>query len=362
MTDRKQRTLFHAFSTFCVGGPQIRFCTLANRFGAAYQHVIFAMDGCYDCRDRLAGGLDVTIADVLAKKPDTLGNRRRFRSYLKTHRADLLVTYNWGSLEWAMANWPVLLPHVHIEDGFGPQEAGHQLVRRVLTRRLLLSGSQVVVPSRALEKIALDIWRLDPRRVRYIPNGIDCARFSAPGIVPFDWPGSEPIIGSLAGLRPEKNLRRLLDAFRLVLARAPCRLLIAGDGPERESLETHAEAIGLQEHVRFTGHVREPERIYAALDVFALSSDTEQMPTSVIEAMAAGLPVAATDVGDISQMVSDENRPFVAGRNEASLADAILKLRGDPDLRARIGAANRETAETRFDEHTMAAAYAELFG
>jgi glycosyltransferase involved in cell wall biosynthesis len=362
MTDRKPRTLLHALSTFRVGGPQIRFCTLANHFGARYRHVIFAMDGCYDCRDRLAPGLDVEIADVLVKKPDTLANRRRFRSYLKAHRPDLLLTYNWGSLEWAMANWPPLLPHVHIEDGFGPEEADRQLLRRVLMRRLVLSRSQVVVPSRTLERIALNVWRLDPRRVRYIPNGIDCARFSAPGIVPFDWPGSGPIVGTLAALRPEKNLRRLLGAFRLVRSHFPCRLLIAGDGSERESLETLVEALGLREHVRFTGQVGDPERIYATLDIFALSSDTEQMPITVTEAMAAGLPVAATEVGDISQMLSDGNRPFLAQRSEASLADSILRLLGDPELRAHIGAANRNVAENRFDVRTMTAAYAQLLG
>lgn len=352
----------HAFSTFRVGGAQIRFCTLANRFGARYRHVIFAMDGRYDCRDRLAHGLDVEIADVLAKKPDTFGNRRRFRSYLKAHPPDLLVTYNWGSLEWAMANWPPLLRHVHIEDGFGPEEADRQLRRRVLTRRLVLLRSQVVVPSRTLQAIALNVWRLDPRRVRYIPNGVDCARFSAPGIVPFDWPGSGPIIGTLAALRPEKNLRRLVDAFRLVRSHFPCRLLIAGDGPERESLEMHVDALGLHEHVRFAGHVGEPERIYAALNIFAVSSDTEQMPITVIEAMAAGLPVAATDVGDISQMLSQENRPFMAQRNADSLADAMLRLLENPELRAHIGVANRNAAEDRFDVRTMTAAYAEVFG
>ena len=362
MTDPKPRTLLHAFSTFRVGGPQIRFCTLANRFGARYRHVIFAMDGCYDCRDRLAGGLNVEIANVLAKKPDTLGNRRRFRSYLKAQPPDLLVTYNWGSLEWAMANWPPLLPHVHIEDGFGREEADRQLLRRVLTRRLVLSRSQIIVPSRTLERIALNVWRLDPRRVQYIPNGIDCARFSAATKAPFDWPDQSPVVGTLAGLRPEKNLRRLLDAFHLVRSHRPCQLLIAGDGPERESLETHVEALGLREHVRFTGHVGEPERIYAALDIFALSSDTEQMPITVIEAMAAGLPIAATDVGDLSEMISDENRQLLAQRNEASLADTILRLLDRPELRAHIGAANRKVAESRFDVRTMAAAYAKLFG
>ncbi len=352
------RTLLHAFSTFRVGGPQIRFCTLANRFGARYAHVIFAMDGRYECRERLNKDLDIAVADVLAKKPDTLGNRARFRAWLKAHKPDLLVTYNWGSLEWAMADWPRLVPHLHIEDGFGPEEADTQLFRRVLMRRLLLSNSQVVVPSRNLEKIARDIWRLP--KVRHIPNGIDCARFSAPE--PIDWPGTGPTIGTLAALRPEKNLRRLLDAFRIVRERMPCRLLIAGEGEERKRLEAYVEALGLSEHVRFTGHVEKPERIYAALDLFALSSDTEQMPTSVIEAMAAGLAVAATDVGDVSQMLCAENRPFVVDRSAAALADAMCKLLGDAGLRAALGAANREVARARFDEKTMAAAYAELFG
>ena len=324
--------------------------------------MIFAMDGRYDCRERLEDGLDVTIADVLAKKPDTLGNRRRFRIYLKAHRPDLLVSYNWGSLEWAMANWPRLVPHVHIEDGFGPEEADRQLLRRVWTRRLLLSNSVVVVPSRTLESIALHVWKLSPGRVRYVPNGVDCERFARPDIIPIDRAGTTPVVGTVAALRPEKNLHRLLTAFKLVRERTACRLLIAGDGDERASLEKHAAALGIREHVRFTGHTDEPERIYATLDVFAVSSDTEQMPTTIIEAMAAGLPVAAVDVGDVSQMVSAENRPFIAEANEASLANAICKLLENQDLRARVGAANRTLAQTRFDEQTMAAAYAELFG
>lgn len=356
------RTLLHAFSTFRVGGPQVRFCSLANGLLSQHRHVIFAMDGRYECRERLRDGLDVTFADVLAKKPDTLGNRRRFRKYLKTHRPDVLVSYNWGSLEWAMANWPRVVPHVHIEDGFGPEEANRQLPRRVCMRRLLLSRSMVVVPSRTLEHIALDVWNLSPGRVRYIPNGVDCRRFAAPEIAPIDWPGTTPVIGTVAALRPEKNLSRLLRAFRLVRERMPCRLLIAGDGEERASLEKQAEFLGLREQVLFTGHVQETERIYAALDLFALSSDTEQMPTTVVEAMASGLPVAAVDVGDISQMVAAENRPFVTERNEASLASAICKLLDSPNLRARIGAANSAHAQAHFDEWTMGATYAEVFG
>ena len=95
---------------------------------------------------------------------------------------------------------------------------------------------RVVVPSRTLERIALQVWKLSPRRVRYIPNGVDCPRFSAARTAATDWPGTSPVVGTVAALRPEKNLHRLLSAFRLVGERMSCRLLVAGEGEQRASL------------------------------------------------------------------------------------------------------------------------------
>jgi glycosyltransferase involved in cell wall biosynthesis len=354
-------TLLHVFSTFRVGGPQVRFCTLANHFGRDYRHMIFAMDGHYECMQRLKEGLDITVVPVVAKKQDTLGNRGRFRKYLKSCGADQLVTYNWGSIEWAMANWPQLLPHIHIEDGFGPEEATRQLRRRVLARRMLLSRSRIVVPSRTLERLALEVWKLPHETVRYIPNGVDCARFGASSTVPFPWPGTTPIIGTVAALRPEKNLVRLLEAFRRVRDVIECRMLIAGDGPERSKLEACASTLNLEPHVKFVGHTDHPERIYAALAVFAISSDTEQMPTSVIEAASAGLAIAATDVGDISLMLSRENRPYIMKPDAAALAQALAKLLENPGLRKTIGTANRTKVCETFDQHVMFDAYDGLY-
>ena len=354
-------TLLHVFSTFRVGGPQVRFCALANHFGGAFRHVIFAMDGCYDCREQVAAGVPVDVAQVAVRKGDTIGNYWRFRSYLRTCGADLLLTYNWGAIEWAMANRPQLLRHIHVEDGFGPEEALGQLHRRVLARRAVLARSTVVVPSRTLEHLALNVWMLNPARVRYIPNGIDCARFAAPGTEPLLWPGQGPIIGTVAILRPEKNLMRLLDAFARVRVKTQCRLLIAGDGPERTKLEAHAAALDLAKDVLFCGYIAQTEKIYAALEIFALSSDTEQMPTSILEAMAAGLPIVATKVGDVASMMSAENQPFVVALDSATLADALGELLNDAALRTKVAAANQAVARDRFGEEAMFAAYRGLF-
>jgi glycosyltransferase involved in cell wall biosynthesis len=354
-------TLLHVFPTFAVGGSQMRFAALANRFGRQFKHVIVTMDGRADCRERLRPELDVSFPDIALRKQDTFGNLRRFRALLRALRPSRLLTYNWGSIECAMANWPGFTGHVHIEDGFGPEEADRQLPRRVLTRRYVLGRSTVVLPSRTLFKLATDVWKLSPKVLRYVPNGVDCERFGARDIPRLDWEGEGPIIGTVAALRPEKNLIRLLDAFRLVRERMPCRLLIAGDGAERSQLEQYAVTLGVAADVKFTGHIAATEKVYASLSVFALSSDTEQMPITVLEAMATGLPIASTDVGDVSQMVSPPNLPFITPLNADALAASIYKLLSDRDLAAGVAAANRKVVRSSFDQERMFADYKALF-
>ncbi len=356
-------TLLSIFASFAVGGQQVRFAALANRFADRYRHVVVSMDRDTAARERLTPELDVAFPSVPIRPGAALANLAAFRRALRALRPDVLVTHNWGSIDWAIANLPGGVRHIHIEDGFGPEERDRQLRRRVLTRRLALRRSTVVLPSRTLERIATDVWRLPPGRLRYIPNGIDLARFAGPRdpTAASRFPGDGPVIGTVAALRPEKALDRLVRAFRLVLASGPARLVIAGDGSERLGLERLASALGMAERVTFTGHLGDPAPLYAAFDVFALSSDTEQMPLSVIEAMAAGLAVAATDVGDVRLMLSAENAPFVGPKTDAALATSLSALAADPGLRARLGAANRAKAARDYDQELMFGAYAALF-
>ncbi len=349
--------LLHALSSFAVGGAQVRLAAILNRYPHAWRHAIVAMDGNLECRERLSPELDVSFPDVAIRKGDTLGNVLRFRRLLRELRPHALVTGNWGAIEWAIANVFPGVRHIHTEDGFGPEERNAQIPRRVWTRRIFLRRSTLVLPSRTLWRIATETWRLDPARLRYIPNGIDLARFAASPAADRE----EPVIGCVAALRAEKNLSRLLRAFRLVANEVPARLVIVGDGPQRAELEALTATLGLGDRVGFAGHVAEPQRFYAGFDIFALASDTEQMPMTVLEAMAAALPVAATEVGDIKDMLAAENRVFLTPRDDAALAAAFLALLRNADLRRAVGAANRARAERDYDQETMFRAWRALF-
>ncbi len=202
--------VMHVFPTFAVGGAQVRFAALANHFGAEFRHIVVALDGETGCRDRLDPGLDIAFPKVDAPKNAMLANAWRYRSLLRRWKPDVLVTGNWGAIEFAMANLPALTRHLHVVDGFGPEERESQIRRRVLIRRLVLSRGKVIVPSRNLERIATQIWKLPGQVVRYVPNGIDLTRFS-PRRGPQEpdglaaRPSPRPmVIGTVAALRAEK--------------------------------------------------------------------------------------------------------------------------------------------------------------
>jgi len=349
--------VFHVFPTFDAGGAQIRFAALANHFGPRLRHLIVALDGRLGAAARLHSDVPFRYLDVAVRKNTLAGNLGNFRGILKSEKPDLLITHNWGAIEWAMAQAGTGIRHIHIEDGFGPDEARGQLWRRVLTRRLVLRQSTVIVPSRTLEQIARDVWRLPRGRLHYIPNGIDIERFRRRS----NGQNTIPVIGTVSALRREKNLHRLLRAFAATVRRIPCRLVIVGDGTERGALEDTAQELGVSDFVRFEGHVPDPSHLYGTFDIFALTSDTEQMPYTVIEAMAAGCPIAATDVGDIREMVAAENRPFVVAKDEDAVSDALVRLLADSGLRKTIGDANLRIARENHRQDTMFHAFAEIY-
>lgn len=284
---------------------------------------------------------------------------------------DLVLTYNWGAMDAVMAHGLFarsmeLPPLIHHEDGFNSDEANRLKTRRNLYRRLALRrASALVVPSHRLERIALDVWRQPPARVHRIANGIPTSSYAippAPDAIPGLVKGAgEKWVGTLAGLRAVKDLPAMVRAF----ARLPAewQLVILGEGPERQAILAEAQATGVAARLHLPGFAADPAKVVGLFDIFALSSRSEQFPISVVEAMAAGLPIAAPAVGDVGQMAAEENAPFIVPAGDAdALAQAFITLAGDAELRRAVGNANQAKAQDSYDERVMLSAYHALYG
>ncbi len=362
--------ILHLHSSFDLGGKEARAVRLMNALGRAARHTI--VSGVPDALGARAA-INADIAYEIGQDPPPLTGRPSVARYEAIarymRRFDLVLSYNWGAIDGAMARRVFAKgapPLVHHEDGFNSDEAAGLKPERNVYRRIALSAAHaLVVPSRTLEAIALKAWRQPPARLHRIANGIDVARYAVPPS-PRAIPGlrrreGEVVIGSLAGLRDVKDLPMLVRAAGGVSGRI--RLVIVGEGPERERIAQAGAAMGLAERLHLPGFLPDPARYIGLFDMFALSSRSEQFPISVVEAMAAGLPVAAPPVGDIAAMVAAENAPYIAPHHgELWLRDALQALVADEQLRKRVGAANRAKVRAEYEESAMIAAYRRLYG
>jgi glycosyltransferase involved in cell wall biosynthesis len=360
--------ILHVFSTFAPAGPEMRTVNLIGALGREYRHSIVAMDGRTDARERLSRDVSVEILES-PPKAGSLATIRRLRALIARSRPDLLCSYNWGAFDAVFAARSLGFAHtIHHEDGFNADEAAEFKRRRVLARRWFLPRvRRVIVPSKRLLGIATSVWKLAPDHVRYVPNGIRLDRFAARDGRPelrdaLAIPRGALVVGYVGHLRPEKNPLRLLKACARVDRELDMHVLILGDGPERAAMEDlAAKTASLYGRVHFAGHQSETRDYYRAMDVFAISSDTEQMPVALLEAMASSLPVVSTDVGDVRDMLPAAQGEFVVPLAEHEtawpLAEKITEMLRDPASRAALGAANRSQVERRFTFDAMLASY-----
>jgi glycosyltransferase involved in cell wall biosynthesis len=361
--------ILHLHSSFSLGGKEARAVRLMNAFGDRARHTIVSgVPDALGARDAIAKGVRYEIAQ---DPPSLTGNPSvaRYEAIARLmRRFDLVLTYNWGAIDGVMAKRVFakdMPPVVHHEDGFNSDEAVRLSPVRNMYRRLALpAAAALVVPSHMLENVALTEWKQPRARVHRISNGIPTALYgrkpasnAVPGLKRL--PG-ETVMGTLAGLRTVKDLPMLVRAAGGVNAKI--RLVIVGEGPERRAIEDAAEAMFFDDRLVMPGFLRDPHKYLGLFDIFALSSQSEQQPISVMEAMAAGLPIVSPPVGDVPRMVAEENRPIIAPDwNEVHLRDRIDYLIKYPAVRAAVGAANQAKARAAFDEGAMIASYAALY-
>jgi sugar transferase (PEP-CTERM/EpsH1 system associated) len=360
--------VLHLVPSFALGGMERIVCTVINSTTDRYDHSILALDQQVDARRWIQGK---AVSWVQFEKPD---KRRLFfltlYRVLKTIRPDLLMTYNWGATDGIWLGRLAGIPRiVHSEHGFNADEGRATNWQRDAMRCLVYRlASKIIVVSAELEGLLRKKYILTPSRVARISNGIDPAYYSPDPderqrmreLLGFT--EHHLVIGFSGRLDPIKNLGLLSDVFAGCLREQPqWRLLIVGDGPERTRIEKLCHERSVRSHVVFVGVQADVRSYLRAMDVFLLTSLREQMPMTLLEAMAVGLPIVATKVGEVPHIVENGVHGFVheAGAPTTAFVKSLLSLTSRA-ARARMGEAGRQAIVQNFQEHHMIEQYKSL--
>lgn len=365
----------HVLYRLDTGGMERVLVTVINRTRSRYRHAVICLDRVTAYRDRIADPAVPCLA--LHKKPGKdWGCYFRLWKALRKLKPDLVQTYNFGALDTAPVAWLAGVRRVvHAERGRDASDPrGERRKHLILRRSLAPFIDRYLAVSTDLRDWLTGKVGIDPSRVDHLPNGIDIADFAIspiqkdarPLLGRFAPPGTI-LIGTVGRLDPVKDQAGLLAAFKLLCealpdARERLRLAIVGEGPQRFSLEAQVAQLGLREQVCLLGKRDDVPAILAEFDIFAFSSIAEGMPGVLLEAMAAGLPVVATDVGGVGEVVSrGVTGLLVPAGSPPALSQALSNYVSDEALRARHGCAGREQVKHKFDLNKMISAYVRLY-
>jgi glycosyltransferase involved in cell wall biosynthesis len=254
---------------------------------------------------------------------------------------------------------------VHTVHSMPKQEMGW--LGRELQRFPLSCGATCVAIARPVQRQLRELY--GPKDYPLIPNGVDLDACRTPSVSRARWRASEGlaegdvVVANVASLTPQKDQALLIDAFCDAAAKhTGARLLVAGEGPERGRLERKIAERGADRRVRLLGHRRDVVELLHASDVFALASRREGNPLSVMEAAAAGLPVVATVVGGVPDLVEQHvNGLLVPPGDREKLASALEAVMTSRRRRSRLGERAQAIAAERFDIRQTARAYERLY-
>jgi glycosyltransferase involved in cell wall biosynthesis len=264
----------------------------------------------------------------------------------------------WGALVGRAARVPVVVAHEHSWAFEGDR------VRRALDRHVVgRLADAVVAVSRQDAVRMVEVEGMPKGRVRLIPNGIAPLPESRRDVrKELGIPATAPVVGAVTLLRPEKAIEVLVEATAKLRSFPDVRLLIAGEGPSRPTLESLAADLGLAERALLLGERDDVPDVLRALDVTVICSDFEGTPLALLEYMAAGKAIVATRTGGIPDIIEDGvHGVLVPPRDAAATAAAIERLLADPEERARLGANARERRRREFDLETTIARIAALY-
>lgn len=356
----------HILYRFEVGGLQTLLAQCINRMPAQhYRHAVVCLAG-RTAFANLVHSPDVEFFTLDKQPGQSWSSHRALWTLLRRLRPAVVHTYNISTVEYCLTAWMAGVSlRIHAEHGRDSVEMDGKHRTYNLLRRLLSPVIDMFVPVSA----DLGVWLrhsvgVPAHKIRMIANGVDSVHF-APG--PAKAPGTV-WIGTIGRIDRIKNHAGLIDAFCILLARFPApqfdlRLAIVGDGPLLHSLRERVAQESWADRVWFPGSRDDVADILRRFSVFVLPSLSEGTPVTIMEAMATGLPVVASAVGGVPQLVLDRHTGLLVKPADArALASALASYITDPALRARHGDAGRLHVTTCFDVDAMVRNYDALYG
>lgn len=362
---RRRRTVMQVTWSLVAGGAETYALTVASGLDASkFRSVMCGVDQ--------GGALEVEVRR--RGVPYYIMNRRagldwrlmgRMLRLLRSEKVDVIHTHHLNQLLYSVVAARLLgIRIVHTEHSV---EMYKSRKLRWMLRLLSIFCHRVTAIGADGERTLRDKVGIPAGKLEIVRAAVDLGRFNVPrpaarealGLCPAD-----RVAVIVARLFPEKNHRLLLAAFAEAVERVPdAKLLIVGDGIEQKAIEEVIAKLNLGQRVEMLGVRRDIPQILAGADVFVLSSDREGLPISVLEAMAAGLPVIATRVGDLPLVVKDgRTGVLVPRRGAAELGEAMARLLGDAELGARMGRAGREVVREGYSLDRMVRRHSELYG
>jgi glycosyltransferase involved in cell wall biosynthesis len=345
----------HVVSRFWVGGSERQFIERLRAHPAGYEPIVACLE--------LSGGnlgdfraLGLSEPSVFPLRgsllqPNTAVQVWRLARLIKRSGARVVhgtefVSNFMALLAGRLAGVPVVVSRVdlgHLREGFGRR---HRSVEKWMSR----SADAVCANAEAVRWLCIEEEGSDRDRTFVIPNALDLTRFDALMAKPLEGPLPEgrPLVAVVANLWPVKGHRTLLDAISLIRHRRPeVRFALVGDGPEREQLQLRAASLGLGESLALLGTRYDVPAILSRANAFCLPSLAEGMPNAVMEAMAARLPVVASAVGGVPELVDAFTGYLVPPGKPEPLAARLLQVLNNPEEGAQMGVRARKKIERR---------------
>ena len=358
----------HLVHSFGCGGLQTLVAECIDRLSPdKYRHVVICLT------ERTNQGAIVSRADTafyeLHKPPgNDVSTHMRLWKLLRQLRPSILHTYNVGTIEYSVTALLAGVPvRIHAEHGRDNVEIDGKHSRYNLLRRLLAPVIDAYVPVSA----DLGDWlhstiRIRRQKITMVTNGVDTARYTPSRVARIARP-TTIWIGTVGRVDHIKNHLGLLDIFQRVLNRFPAnqfdvRLAIVGDGPLLGVLRDTAASRGLADKVWLPGRRNDVADLMRDFSIFVLPSFSEATPVVILEAMATGLPVVATHVGGVPQLVlNNETGLVVAAADPAAFANAISAYILDAEMRSEHGEAGRKHVQARYGVDAMVEGYDSLY-